>query len=338
MHNGRGYMKRREFVSLLGGAVIAWPIASQAQQSGRMRRVGVLLPFDSERDDPQVKEQWTAFKQRMHELGWIEDHNIRFDFRFTGQDVERMRVGAKELVAAAPDVIFVWSNPAVATLRQATQTIPIVFAQVSDAAGSGFVTSLARPAGNITGFQNFEPEIGGKWLELLKEIAPAVRRVAYLYDQDIAANVTFLRSAETAAASLGMKVVATAPRLVSEIEPAITAFAQEPNGGLIVAPNPLNTASRELLIALTARLRLPAIYPFRLDAVKGGLVSYGFDTIEQQRGAAVYVDHILRGAKPDELPVQMPLKYQLVINLKTAKALRLDVSSELQQRADELVE
>lgn len=331
-------MKRREFVSLLGGAVIAWPIASQAQQSGRMRRVGVLLPFDNERDDPQVKEQWTAFKQRMHELGWIEDHNIRFDFRFTGQDVERMRVGAKELVAAAPDVIFVWSNPAVATLRQATQTIPIVFAQVSDAAGSGFVTSLARPAGNITGFQNFEPEIGGKWLELLKEIAPAVRRVAYLYDQDIAANVTFLRSAETASASLGMKVVATAPRLVSEIEPAITAFAQEPNGGLIVAPNPLNTASRELLIASTARLRLPAIYPFRLDPVKGGLISYGFDTIEQQREAAVYVDRILRGEKPNELPVQMPLKYQLVINLKTAKALRLDVSSELQQRADELIE
>ena len=298
----------------------------------------MLLPFDSERDDPQVKEQWTAFKQRMQELGWIEDHNIRFDFRFTGQDVERMSVGAKELVAAAPDVIFVWSNPAVATLRQATQTIPIVFAQVSDAAGSGFVTSLARPAGNITGFRNFEPEIGGKWLELLKEIAPTVRRVAYLYDQDIAANVTFLRSAETASASLGMKVVATAPRLVSEIEPAITAFAQEPNGGLIVAPNPLNTASRELLIASTARLRLPAIYPFRLDAVKGGLVSYGFDTIEQQREAAVYVDHILRGEKPNELPVQLPLKYQLVINLKTAKALRLDVSSQLQQRADELVE
>ena len=330
-------MQRRRFITLLGSAAVARPIVTQAQQPGRIRRVGVLLPFDDDRD-PQVQELLPTFKQRLHELGWVEDHNIRFDFQFTGQNAELIRTGAEELVAAAPDVIFVWSNPAVAGLRQATRTIPIIFAQVSDPLGSGFVTNLAHPVGNITGFQNFETEIGGKWLELLGEIAPSVRRVGFLYDQNIAANVAFLSSAEAASASLRMRVVAIAPRGAADLEPALTAFAREPNGGLIVAPNPVNAANRELIIALAARLHLPTIYPFRLDSTKGGFVSYGFNTIEQQRGAATYVDRILRGSKPDELPVQLPSKYQLVINLRAAKALGLDVSLQLQQRADEIIE
>jgi putative tryptophan/tyrosine transport system substrate-binding protein len=329
-------MRRREFIAAVGGAAV-WSVAARAQQPERLRRVGVLLPFDDERD-PQVQDLLPAFKKRMQDLGWIDDRNIRLDIRFTGSAVESIRAGAEGLVATAPDVIFVWSNPAVQVLRQTTLTIPIVFALVGDPVGSGFVTNLARPAGNLTGFQNFEPEMGGKWLELLKEIAPGLRRIAFFYNQSIAANVGLLHSAQAASGSLGEDLVAIPQREVADIEPALAAFAQGPNNGLIVAPTPFGTANRELIIALAARLRLPAIYPFRLDPLKGGLMSYGFDTIEQQRGAAGYVDRILRGAKPQDLPVQVPSKYQLVINLKTAKALELDVPVQLQQRADEVIE
>jgi putative ABC transport system substrate-binding protein len=327
---------RRQFLTLLGGAAV-WPLAARAQPSGQIRRVGVLVPFNDFRD-PQVQEQWSAFTHRMRELGWIEDRNIRFEVQFTGQNAERIRAGAQQLVSTGPDIIFVWANPALAALRDLTRTIPIVFAQVSDPLGSGLVANLARPVGNITGFQNFEPEIGGKWLQLLAEIAPDVTHVAYLYNQNIAANVGFLKSAELASTSLRMRLVPIAERGATNIEAAVAAFAREPNGGLIVAPNPTNTINREMIIGLAARLHLPAIYPFRLDAVAGGLVSYGFDVIEQQRGAAVYVNRILRGARPEELPVQLPTKYQLLINLKTARTLGLNVSFQLQQRADEVIE
>jgi ABC-type uncharacterized transport system substrate-binding protein len=329
-------MRRRDFIAGIGGTALAWPSAVQAQQSGSVRRVGVLIPFDS--GDPYAQSLVAAFKQRLYDLGWIENRNIRLEYRYQGSDIERIRAGVAELVALAPDIIVVWSNPAVEVLRQATQTIPIVFVLVSEPVGSGFITNLAHPGGNLTGFQNFEPAMGGKWLQLLKEIAPSVQRIAVVHNQNIAANVSFLRTAEALSASVGVTVTAAALHETAAIEPVLATFAREPGGGLIVTPNPFNTANDELIIALAARLGLPAIYPFRPFAVKGGLVSYGFDTVEQQRGAAKYVDLILRGAKPGDLPVQLPANYQLIINLKTAKALGLDVPVQLQQRADEVIE
>ncbi len=330
-------MRRREFITILGGAAAGWPLAAHAQRCDRVRRIGVLLPFDDEHN-PVVQQLWPAFKQRLRDLGWSEGCNIRFDIHFTSQNMERIRSGAAELVASAPDLIVVWSNPGMATLKQATQTIPIVFALVGDPVESGFVANLARPGGNITGFQNFETATGGKWLELLREIAPAVRRVGVVYNQNIAANVSFLHMLEAASAPIGMAVTAIELHEVVAIEPALTAFAREPNSGLIVTPNPLISSNSEMIIGLAARLHLPAIYPFRLFTDRGGLISYGFDTIEQQRGVAVYVDRVLKGEKPADLPVQAPTKYQLVINLKTAKALSLNVSLQLQQRADEVIE
>jgi putative ABC transport system substrate-binding protein len=327
-------LKRREFLYVIG-ATLTLPIAADAQQ--KSRRIGVLLPFDDEHD-PQVIQLWPAFIRRMQELGWSEGRNVQYDLRFATQDVERIRKTAEELVTSAPDLIYVWSNPALAALKHATRTIPIVFAQVSDPVGSGYVVNLARPGENISGFQNFETAIGGKWLELLKEIVPTVHRVGVLYNQNIPANVAFLHTAEAASASLGITVTAIPLHETAAIEPSLIAFAQEPNGGLIVTPNPLNATNHEHIPALAAKLRLPAIYPFHLFAFSGGLVSYGFDTIEQQRGAAGYVDRVLKGEKPSDLPVQAPTKYQLVINLKTAKALGLAISTQLQQRADELIE
>jgi putative ABC transport system substrate-binding protein len=329
-------MKRREFITLLGSAAVsACPLEARAQKA--VRRIGVLLPFDHE-SDPQVRELWPVFTQRLRDLGWVEGRNIQFDLHFTGQDKGRIRSGAVQLAASAPDLIVVWSNPAAAALKQATRTVPVIFAQVSDPVGEGVVDSLARPGGNITGFQNFEVTIGGKWLQLLKEIAPGVRRVAVVYNQNIAANVAFMHAAEAASASLDVKIIAIDLHEASIMEETLTAFAQGSNGGLIITPNPLNTRSPELLAKLARRLRLPAIYPFRAFVLNGGLMSYGFDTIEQQQGVAIYVDRVLKGEKPIDLPVQAPTKYQLLINLKAAQALGLDVSLQLQQRADELIE
>ena len=330
-------MQRREFITLLRRCGGAWPLAARAQQAGRVRRVGVLIPFPDD-SDPLVKEYLSAFLQRLHELGWIEGRNIRLDYRFTGQDAERMRAGSAELIALAPDIIVVWANPAAAIVRKATQTIPIVFVVVSDPVGGGFVTNMAHPGGNITGFQNFETEIGGKWLQVLYEITPRVRRVAFVHSPDISAHLAFMRTAEAASASMGITVTPVGVRNAAEIEPALRAFAKEPNGGLIVAPSPFNTTNQKLIFALAAELRLPAIYPFRYLPEHGGLASYGFDTVEQHRGAASYVDRILKGEKPGDLPVQAPTKYELVINLKTAKALGLNISLQLQQRADEVIE
>lgn len=331
-------MRRRQFITLAGAATVVSSFSAHAQQQPvQVRRIGVLLPFDNENDGP-VRQLWPAFKQRLGELGWAEGRNIKFDVRFTTQNNDRIRAGAAELVASAPRMIFVWSNPGLAAVKEATQTIPVVFALVGDPVGSGLVTSLAHPGGNITGFQNFEPTAAGKWLELLKEIAPGLRRVGLVHNQNIPANVDFLRVAQAVSGSAGVTVAATELHSAADIERVLTEFAQEPNSGLIVAPNPLNSRNNEAIIELAARLHLPAIFPFRLDAEKGGLVSYAFDIVEQQRGAATYVDRILKGEKPADLPVQAPTKYQLVINLKTAKALGLDVPLQLQQRADDIIE
>ncbi|HEY7244478.1 MAG TPA: ABC transporter substrate-binding protein [Xanthobacteraceae bacterium] len=330
-------MRRREFITLVGVAVVAWPMAAGAQQSGGPKRVGVLAPFPDDRD-PVVQKYLSAFKQRLHELGWMEPGNVRFDIRFTGQDADHIRTGAEELIALSPDLIVVWANPAVAILRKATQSIPIVFVTVSDPVGSGFVTNLARPGGNITGFENFQTAIGGKWLEVLKDIAPQVRRIAFVHSPDIAAHVAFMRAAESASMSREMTVISAGARNAGDIQSTITAFAQEPNSGLIIAPSPFNTSHQELIIALAAQLQLPAIYPFRYFCSNGGLASYGFDTVEQHRAAASYVDRILKGTKPGDLPVQAPTKYELVINLKTAKALGLTISRDVQLSADDVID
>ena len=323
-------MRRREFIAgLVGGGVAIWSL------KGRARLVGVLVPYGAH--DLEVRTFYPAFKQRLQELGWFDGRNIRFEYRFTGNDEDRIRGEAAELIGLAPDAIFVWSNLALAVLRQATQTIPIVFALVSDPVGAGFVSNPARPGGNITGFSNFEAAIGGKWLELIKEIAPAVHRAAVVYHSGIAGNTAFLQAAEVASDALGITVTAIDVRDIGNVERAIMAFAAEPNGGLILAPNRVIHRSRDRIIALAADLRLPAIYPFRIFPARGGLVSYGVNPIEQQRGAATYVDRILRGAKPGDLPVQLPTKYELVINLKTARALGLDISPQIQQRADEVI-
>jgi putative tryptophan/tyrosine transport system substrate-binding protein len=330
-------MRRRDFIRLFGGAAAAWPLAARAQQAARARRVGVLIPFENE-NDPQVRDLWPAFKQRLAELGWIEGRNIQFDVHFTTQNIDRIRAGAAEIAASSPELIYVWSNPGLAAIKQATETVPVVFVLVSDPVGSGLVANLARPGGNITGFQNFETDIGGKWLELLKEAAPGVRRVGVLYNQNIPTNVEFLRTAQTQSSLVGANVVPAELHDVADIERVVTEFAQESDSGLIVTPNPLNARNTEVIVELAARLRLPAIYPFSVGPQKGGLMSYSFDTIEQQRGAAAYIDRVLKGGKPADLPVQAPSKYQLVINLKTAKALGLNVPPQLQQRADEVIE
>jgi putative ABC transport system substrate-binding protein len=333
-------MRRREFVTLLGGAAAAsslsWPLSARAQQSDRVRRIGVLMGFAE--SDAVWQAYLAAFRQRLQDLGWAVGRNLRIDYRFAGENTERTRSAAEELVAIAPDLIFASTNPVVSALMQKTRTIPIVFTWVSDSVGSGFVASLAHPGGNITGFHNFEPAMGGKWLELLKQIAPGVRRAAVVHVPEITANVAFLRVVEAASSSLGMTATAAGVRDDADIERVLTEFAREPNGGLIVTPSPLTATKREVIIALAARLGLPAIYSFGFFATSGGLLSYGIDQLELVRGAASYVDRILRGANPGDLPVQLPTKFQLVVNLKTAHALGLDVPLHLQQLADEVIE
>jgi len=327
---------RRQFITLLGGAAAAWPLAARAQQGDRVKRLGVLWGLAE--NDNVYEPYLSAFKQRLQDLGWIDGRNIRIEYRFTGGVTERIRIAARELVAAAPDVIFATTNPAVAALLQETQTIPIVFTLVSDSVGSGFVPSLAHPGGNITGFHNFEPELSGKWLEILKEVAPEVRRIAFLHHPQTAAHIGFLRAIEAASNSVGVTVTAAGARDANEIEPVLTAFAREPNGGVIVAPSPITTFRRELIITLARQLDLPAIYPFRYFPKSGGLVSYGIDQMEQARGGASYIDRVLRGANPGELPVQLPTRYELAINLKTAKTLGLKIPESFLLRADEVIE
>src|SRR5262245_54484256 len=329
-------MKRREFITLLGGAAVAWPRAARAQQE-RMRRIGVLQSGAA--DNPDVQVWLAAFLQRLLELGWSEGRNLRIEYRLGALgDAERTRKYAAELVALAPDVIFASGTAQVGPLLQATRTVPIIFAIVADPVGAGFVDSLARPGGNATGFVQYEYGLSGKWLELLKEIAPRVTRALILRDAAITAGVGLWGAIQTAAPSFGIEVSPVNVRDATEIERAITAFARGTNGGLILTGSALSAAHADLIVALTARHKLPAVYFTRQFVDGGGLISYGPDVVDQFRLAAAYVDRILKGEKPADLPVQAPTKYELVINLKTAKALGLEVPPMLLARADEVIE
>src|SRR5262245_9268399 len=326
-------VKRRDFITFLGGAAVAWPLMASAQQSERMRQIFVLM---GTANDAEAQARAEALQQGLRVLGWTMGRNIQINYSFGSGDVERIRIHAKEAVASGPDLILAQTNPALEAVRNATRTLPIIFLQVSDPVGGGFVESLARPGGNVTGFTNFESEIGGKWLQTLKEIAPAVDRVAVVLHPETSAHTGFLRAAESASVALGIKVTSLGVHNANEIERGITQFALVPNGGLIVAPHPVTRGKQ--IIELAAHDRLPAIYPFRFHAKDRGLVSYGIDQVDQWRRSATYVDRILRGAKPVDLPVQQPTKYELVINLKTAKALGLDMPTTVLARADEVIE
>jgi putative ABC transport system substrate-binding protein len=331
-------VKRRAFITLLGGAAAAWPLAVRAQQGERVRRVGVLMGYPE--DDLEGPAFFAAFREALQKLGWAEDHNIRFDTRWaTPEDAEARQRFAKELVALQPDLILSSVTPTTAALLQQTRTIPIVFATVSDPVGSGFVASLARPGGNVTGFQAMVGSLAGKWLELLKEIAPRVARVAILFNPAVAPYAeSFLNPFKTAGSSFAVEAIAAPVRDVSELESVVAAQARAPNGGLIVMPDTFTDVHRAEITLLAARFGLPAVYPRRTFTELGGLLSYGIDQLDSYRRAATYVDRILKGEKPSELPVQAPVKFELVINLKTAKALGLDVPWILQQRADEVIE
>jgi putative tryptophan/tyrosine transport system substrate-binding protein len=333
-------MQRREFITLLGGAAVAssllWPVAVRAQQAEKMRRVGVLM--GTEENDTDSQARIAAFREALRKLGWIEGRNIQIDIRWGEADAGRARAYAAELVGTAPQVLLGNGGPAVSDLRQETGTIPIVFVMIPDPVALGLVASLARPGGNITGFTHFELAMGGKWLEALKEISPRVSRVAFILPPEHPAWAGFLRTIQAAAPSFGVTVAPGGVHDAAEIERFITSFGREPNGGLLVLPSPVSTVHRDQIIALTARYRIPAIYPFRYFPASGGLMSYGVNPADEFRRAASYIDRILKGEKPVDLPVQAPTKYELVINLKTAKALGLDVPPTLLAIADEVIE
>jgi len=329
-------MKRREVITLIGGAAAAWPLPLSAQQADHVRRVGVLMGQAA--NDLYYKSALAAFMQLLGQSGWIEGRNVRFDARWGAGNADDIRKYATELAALAPDVILVSGSASVGPLIQATRTVPIVFTLVPDPVGAGYVDNLARPGRNATGFTNFEYGQSGKWLELLKEIAPNVKRVAVLRDAALAAGSGQFGAIQAVTPSFGVEVSPIDVTDASEIERAVAAFARSLNGGLIVTQSALALVHRELIIALAARYKLPAVYINRVWAVTGGLISYGADPTDQFRRAAAYVDRILKGEKPADLPVQAPVKYELVINLKTAKALGLDVPPTLLARADEVIE
>jgi putative ABC transport system substrate-binding protein len=330
-------MKRREFVALLGGvAASARPSSASAQRSDRQRRIGVLMPLPV--DDPEARARFAAFAQGIAQFGWADGRNVRIDTRSGEVDSDRLRGYAAELAALSPDVILANGSAAVGALQQAAKTLPIVFVAVIDPVGARFIQSMARPGGNITGFTNYEYGISGKWLELLKEIAPRLMRVAVIHDPAIAAGGGQLGTLQAVAPSLGLELSALSVRDTAELDHGVASFAREPNGGLIVTGSTLATLDRMLLVTLAARHKLPAIYSLRFFVASGGLISYGPDRIDQYRRAAGYVDRILRGEKPADLPVQAPVKYELTINLKTAKALGLDIPPTLLARADEVIE
>ena len=329
-------MKRRTVITLLGGAAAAWPIAARAQQSERVRRIGVLMLQGA--DDPDGPRRVAALLQGLQQLGWTDGRNMRIDVRWSTGDATRSRRYAAELVALAPDVIMAAASSAVSALQEATRTIPVVFVNVSDPVGAGYVASLARPGGNATGFTFVEYGMAGKWLELIKEIMPRITRVAVLRDPSVAVGIGQLGAIQSGASALGMEVSPVDVRDAGEIERAVTTFARSGAGGLVVTASPMAVVRRELIIKLAAEHRLPAVYPFRDFAAAGGLSSYGPDPINPFRQAASYIDRILKGEKPADLPVQAPTKYELVINLKTAKALGLEVPPTLLARADEVIE
>jgi putative ABC transport system substrate-binding protein len=330
-------VKRREFITLLGGAAVAWPLAARAQQSDRIRRIGVLS-FYAE-NDPENKPRLAAFQGELERFGWSEGRNARIDYRFVlPAGLDQAQVVAKELVALQPDVILAQSPPVVAALQRETRAIPIVFVSVSDPIGAGFVTSLARPGGNITGLQVYEESIAGKWLVMLSEIAPRLVRAAFLANPKTTEFDYFLQVAQAAAPSLAIEIVPSPIETAADIERTIESFARLPNGGLLLPPDGTTTANRDLIVMLAARHRLPAVYALRTFVVAGGLMSYEIDFVDMYRQAASYVDRVLRGAKPADLPVQTPIKYETILNLKTAKALGFDVPSVLLVRADEVIE
>jgi putative tryptophan/tyrosine transport system substrate-binding protein len=328
-------IRRREFMALLGSAA-AWPIAARAQQPDRVRRIGVLMPLAE--DDPVGQARVAAFLQGLRGSGWINRGNVQIDYRWSTGDDERIRRDSAELVALAPDVVLATGSATVGALLRLTRAIPIVFPIVVDPVGAGFVESLARPGGNATGFILFEYGLSGKWIELLKEIAPRVTRAAILRDTTIAAGSGQLGAIQSVAPSLGVELNPLGVRDGGEIERAIVSFARAPNSGLIVTGSPLALIHRDLIVALAAQHKLPAVYYDRLFISAGGLISYGPDILNQYRRAAGYVDRILRGEKPADLPVQAPVKYELVLNLKTAKTLGLDLPPALLARADEVIE
>jgi putative ABC transport system substrate-binding protein len=327
---------RREFAILLGGAAAAWPLAAQAQQPERMRRVGMLMNLAA--DDPEGKDRIAAFRQGLQELGWTDGRNVQFDTRWAEADAERMRRYAVELVALAPDVILAATTPGVTAVQHATRTVPLVFVTVFDPVSAGFVSNLARPGGNTTGFALPEYGTSVKWLELLKEIAPGVTRVAVVRDPALVSGTGQLAAIQALAPSFRVELNPVDARDPTEMERAIAAFARSANGGLIVTASPASGTHRKPIIALAARHRLPAVYAFRYMATDGGLISYGPDSIDPYRRAAAYVDRVLKGEKPADLPVQAPTKYELVLNLKTARALGLDVPPTVLARADEVIE
>jgi putative tryptophan/tyrosine transport system substrate-binding protein len=328
-------MRRREFITLVGGAAAYWPVAARAQQPERVRRIGGLT---GTADDSITQRRLAAFLQALQQLGWTDGHNVRVDYRWGGGDADRIRKYAAELVALAPDVILSTGGVATERVLQATRTVPIVFVSVPDPVGSGFVDNLSRPGGNATGFTVFEYSLGGKWLELLKELAPRVTRVAVLRDSAIPAGIGQFVAIQSVASSLGVELSPVNVSDATEIERAVSAFARSSNGGLIVTASALARVHINLIVMLAARHKLPAVYWDRAPVADGGLISYGADLTDQFRLAAGYVDRILKGEKPADLPVQASTKYELVINLKTAKALGLTVPQSLLARADEVIE
>ncbi|HEY4735928.1 MAG TPA: ABC transporter substrate-binding protein [Xanthobacteraceae bacterium] len=330
-------MRRRKFITLLGGVAAARPLVAHAQQGDRMRRLGILMA--GAESDPQYQADVAVFREGLQKLGWVDGQNIRIEVRWAGFNAETMRRYAKELIALQPDLILSNDTPTTATLLQQTRTVPIVFATVADPVGSGFVASFARPGGNATGFAVYEASLGGKWLELLKETVPNISRVVVIFNPATAPFAEYLfKSINDAARSFGVEVSVAHVHDVSELETVVATQAREPNSGLIVLNEDFMIAHRVEIISLAARYGLPAVYPFRFFAELGGLISYGVDLNDNFRRAVPYADRVLRGAKPSELPVQAPVKFELVINLKTAKAISIDIPLQLKQRADEVIE
>ena len=329
-------MKRRDFITLVGGLAAAWPLAARAQHPERMRRIGVLIPGAS--DDPVSQARLAAFLEGLRQLGWVDGRNVRIETRLGASDADLLRKHAGELVALGPDVVMAYSSNAVPPLLQLTRAVPIVFAVVADPVGAGYVESLARPGGNVTGFTGYEFAMSGKWLELLKEVAPRVMRAAILRDPAVAAGPAEFAAIQAVAPSLGVELRPVDVRDAGEIQRTITAFAQGANGGLIVTGSVWASIHRKLIITLAAQHKLPAVYNTGYYATDGGLIGYGPDYSDLCRRAAGYVDRILKGEKPANLPVQAPTKYQLVINLKTAKALGLEIPATVLARADEVIE
>jgi putative tryptophan/tyrosine transport system substrate-binding protein len=329
-------MRRREFITLLGGAAVAWPTAARAQQPEQMRRIGVLMNFAAE--DAAAQARLAVFLKALQQLGWMDGRNVRIDIRWSASEPERVRKYAAELVAFLPDAILASTTPGVAALQQATRTLPIVFVQVADPVGAGFVASLAKPGSNATGFTLYEYGMGAKWLELLKDIAPQVTRVGIVRDSANVADIGMFGAIQSVAPTLGMQLSPINLNDDSEIERGISAFAHQPNSGLVVVGAASAFVHREQIIALAARHELPVVYPDKIFITSGGLISYGPDRLEAYQRAAGYVDRILKGEKPADLPVQAPTKYELVINLKTAKALGLAIPQSVLARADEVIE